>query len=74
MPPRQRATPGTRQQTSAPPEFLLDLDQAPTALWDANSTELISSFRLKHSEVRVVRDATHDRSALERAMAGGQSQ
>jgi len=31
--------------------------------------ELISSFRLKHGEVRVVRDATLDRIALEQAHA-----
>jgi Cysteine-rich secretory protein family len=31
--------------------------------------ELISSFRLKHGEVRVVRDATLDRIALEQAQA-----
>jgi hypothetical protein len=31
--------------------------------------ELISSFRLKHGEVRVVRDATLDRIALEQARA-----
>jgi len=31
--------------------------------------ELISSFRLKHDEVRVVRDATLDRIALEQARA-----
>ena len=32
-------------------------------------TELISSFRLKHGEVRVMRDATLDRIALEQARA-----
>jgi cysteine-rich secretory family protein len=32
-------------------------------------TELISSFRLRHGEVRVVRDATLDRIALEQARA-----
>jgi hypothetical protein len=32
-------------------------------------SELISSFRLKHGEVRVVRDATLDRIALEQAQA-----
>ena len=31
--------------------------------------ELISSFRLKHGEVRVMRDATLDRIALEQARA-----
>src|SRR5438477_5847060 len=31
--------------------------------------ELISSFRLKHGEVRVVRDATLDRIAVEQARA-----
>ena len=31
--------------------------------------ELISGFRLKHGEVRVVRDATLDRIALEQARA-----
>jgi hypothetical protein len=31
--------------------------------------ELISSYRLKHGEVRVVRDATLDRIALEQARA-----
>ena len=31
--------------------------------------ELISNFRLKHGEVRVVRDATLDRIALEQARA-----
>jgi hypothetical protein len=36
--PRQRATPGTRRQTSAPPEFLLDLDQRSNDLID---TELM---------------------------------
>ena len=34
--------------------------------------ELISSFRLKHGEVRVVRDATLDRIALEQARDGGE--
>jgi hypothetical protein len=32
--------------------------------------ELISSFRLQHGEVRVVRDATLDSIALEQARAG----
>src|SRR3984957_17179182 len=32
-------------------------------------SELISSFRLRHGEVRVVRDATLDRIALEQARA-----
>jgi len=35
----------------------------------ASPAELISSFRLKHGEVRVVRDATLDRIALEQARA-----
>src|SRR3954470_16925792 len=34
-----------------------------------SSAERISSFRLKHGEVRVVRDATLDRIALEQARA-----
>ena len=34
-----------------------------------SAAELISSFRLKHGEVRVVRDATLDRIALEQARA-----
>jgi Cysteine-rich secretory protein family len=47
--------------------FLL-LVAAP-AMAAESPTELISSFRLKHGEVRVVRDATLDRIALEQARA-----
>jgi hypothetical protein len=36
--PRQRATPGTGRQTSAPPEFLLDLDQRSNDLIDTEFT------------------------------------
>jgi hypothetical protein len=36
--PRQRATPGTRRQTSAPPECLLDLDQRSNDLIDTELT------------------------------------
>jgi hypothetical protein len=36
--PRQRATPGTGRQTSAPPEFLLDLDQRSNDLIDTELT------------------------------------
>ena len=39
------------------------------ALAAETPAELISSFRLKHGEVRVVRDATLDRIALEQARA-----
>jgi Cysteine-rich secretory protein family len=47
--------------------FLL-LAAAP--VWAAESpAELISAFRVKHGEVRVVRDATLDRIALEQARA-----
>ena len=39
------------------------------AMAGESPAELISSFRLKHGEVRVVRDATLDRIALEQARA-----
>lgn len=42
---------------------------AASAAVAASPAELISSFRLKHGEVRVVRDATLDRIALEQARA-----
>jgi hypothetical protein len=43
---------------------------APVPVMAAESpAEMISSFRLKHGEVRVVRDATLDRIALEQARA-----
>jgi len=41
---------------------------APAAAGDLPA-ELISSYRLKHGEVRVVRDATLDRIAQEQARA-----
>jgi hypothetical protein len=47
--------------------FLL-LAALPAMATDSPS-ELISSFRLKHGEVRVVRDATLDRIAMEQARA-----
>lgn len=47
--------------------FLL-LAAAP-AMAGESPAELISSFRLKHGELRVVRDATLDRIALEQARA-----
>ena len=46
--------------------FLL---QAAPAMAAESPAELISAFRLKHGEVRVVRDATLDRIALEQARA-----
>lgn len=42
---------------------------APPAMAAEFPAELISSFRLKHGELRVVRDATLDRIALEQARA-----
>jgi hypothetical protein len=42
---------------------------AAPAMGAESPAELISSFRLKHGEVRVVRDATLDRIALEQARA-----
>ncbi|WP_407150152.1 CAP domain-containing protein [Bradyrhizobium sp. ORS 86] len=42
---------------------------AAPAMATESPAELISSFRLKHGEVRVVRDATLDRIALEQAHA-----
>jgi len=42
---------------------------AAPAIAAESPAELISSFRLKHGEVRVVRDATLDRIALEQARA-----
>src|SRR3982075_4225333 len=42
---------------------------AAPAMAAESPAELISSFRLKHGEVRVVRDATLDRIALEQARA-----
>jgi hypothetical protein len=42
---------------------------ATPAMAAESPAELISSFRLKHGEVRVVRDATLDRIALEQARA-----
>src|ERR1700712_1586455 len=42
---------------------------AAPALAAESPAELISGFRLKHGEVRVVRDATLDRIALEQASA-----
>ncbi len=47
---------------------LLLLAAAPVTAAESPA-ELISSFRLKHGEVRVVRDATLDRIALEQARA-----
>jgi hypothetical protein len=50
--------------------FLLLAAHATAPAMAAESpAELISSFRLKHGEVRVVRDATLDRIALEQARA-----
>src|SRR3954462_13203173 len=42
---------------------------AAPAMAAESPAELISGFRLKHGEVRVVRDATLDRIALEQAQA-----
>ncbi len=42
---------------------------APPVFAAESPAELISSFRLKHGEVRVVRDATLDRIALQQARA-----
>jgi hypothetical protein len=42
---------------------------AAPAIAAESPAELISSFRLKHGEIRVVRDATLDRIALEQARA-----
>src|ERR1700745_884189 len=42
---------------------------ATPAMAAESPAELISGFRLKHGEVRVVRDATLDRIALEQARA-----
>jgi hypothetical protein len=42
---------------------------AAPAMASESPAELISSFRLKHGEVRVVRDATLDRIAMEQARA-----
>src|SRR5271154_1375232 len=42
---------------------------AAPAMAAESPTELISSFRLRHGEVRVVRDAILDRIALEQARA-----
>jgi Cysteine-rich secretory protein family len=42
---------------------------AAPAMAAESPAELISSFRLKHGEIRVVRDATLDRIALEQARA-----
>jgi hypothetical protein len=42
---------------------------APVAAADETPAELISSYRLKHGEVRVVRDATLDRIAMDQARA-----
>jgi hypothetical protein len=42
---------------------------AAPALADESPAEQISAFRLKHGEIRVVRDATLDRIALEQARA-----
>lgn len=47
---------------------LLLLSAAP-AMAAESAAELISSFRLKHGEARVVRDATLDRIAMEQARA-----
>ena len=48
--------------------FFLLLAVAPAAAAES-AAELISTFRLKHGEIRVVRDATLDRIALEQARA-----
>ncbi|WP_453955253.1 CAP domain-containing protein [Bradyrhizobium sp. USDA 377] len=42
---------------------------APAPAMAESPAELISSFRLKHGEVRVVRDATLDRIAMDQARA-----
>jgi Cysteine-rich secretory protein family len=47
---------------------LLLISSAPAIAAEAPA-ELISSYRLKHGEVRVVRDATLDRIAMEQARA-----
>src|SRR3977135_2647559 len=44
---------------------------AAPAMAAESPAELISGFRVKHGEVRVVRDATLDRIALEQARAVG---
>jgi len=48
--------------------FFLLLAVAPAAAAES-AAELISTFRLKHGEIRVVRDATLDRIAREQARA-----
>jgi hypothetical protein len=49
--PRANARPGTRRQTSAPPEFLLDLDQGSNDLID---TEL--TFHAGRAQGRLMKD------------------
>jgi Cysteine-rich secretory protein family len=48
---------------------LLALAAPPAAAADSSPAEQISSFRLQHGEIRVARDATLDRIALEQARA-----
>jgi len=61
-----RGTMTTRALGRAIAGFLL---LAAPAMAAESPAELISSFRLKHGEIRVVRDATLDRIALEQARA-----
>jgi uncharacterized protein YkwD len=48
---------------------LLALTAASAAAAESSPAELISNFRLRHGELRVTRDATLDRIALEQARA-----
>src|ERR1700736_706437 len=48
---------------------LLVVSAYPACATEPAPAELISSFRLKHGEVRVVRDSTLDRIALDQARA-----
>src|SRR5258707_14027210 len=56
----------TRRAIGMTAGFLL---LAAPAMAAESPAELISGFRVKHGEVRVVRDATLDRIALEQARA-----
>jgi uncharacterized protein YkwD len=49
--------------------FVLTLSQQPVSATGPSPAELISSFRLKHGEIRVTSDATLDRIAKEQARA-----
>src|SRR6516164_9438238 len=57
-----------RRAVGSTSAFFLLLAVAPAAAAES-AAELISTFRLKHGEIRVVRDATLDRIAQEQARA-----